>query len=245
MLKESLNMLLDDIQPFSNLTTNEIIQEKLLKLIASGKLHPGDKLPPQRLLAERMRVSQVPLREALRSLEALGIVEARGGSGWYVQNYSFDCVAKALAPRLPLDGRSLYDLDEIRTHLECAFLAEAMQNTTAESLDAAERALDEMDRLKAHPDRLPALNEQDRHFHLAVFAGVSNHLFIELMKMFWKLRAYLDAWVYGVPPLEPVSPEKKRENMIVVAEKHREFFNAVRDGDFELASDLRRGRLGP
>lgn len=61
------------------------VEARLLKLIHSGELTPGERLPSERVLAQNLGVSRNLLRETLRTLESVGLIEARRGSGWYVR----------------------------------------------------------------------------------------------------------------------------------------------------------------
>jgi len=62
------------------------IVEQIGGLIKEGKLRPGDKLPPEHILAEKFGTSRPPVREALSALEILGIIESRGEKGNFIKN---------------------------------------------------------------------------------------------------------------------------------------------------------------
>jgi len=70
------------------------IVEQIQDLIKRGRLKPGDKLPAERILADKLGVSRPPLREALSALEILGIIESRGGKGNFIKD-SFDLTSYA------------------------------------------------------------------------------------------------------------------------------------------------------
>ncbi len=137
----------------------------LRALIADGDLRPGDRLPSEGELCERLGVSRGPLREAIRTLAALGVIDTRHGSGSYVSELHAADLIKGLGLTvglLPLD--SIIELYELRRALEAH----------AASLAAARVDQDTIGRLDALLDRLEAvtddeeLSELDHEFHSAI-----------------------------------------------------------------------------
>lgn len=143
-----------------------------MRYISDKKLKAGDKLPSQAVLAQALGVSLVALREAMRAMEALGIIEARAGSGWYVCDFSFAPMARGLAYIFDINEASFADLVEIRVRLECSYLPEAMSKLTAEDLDELERCVNEMKQLAEKGEEFDA---PDRGFHMHLFAGKIDH----------------------------------------------------------------------
>lgn len=137
----------------------------LRALIADGDLRPGDRLPSEGELCERLGVSRGPLREAIRTLSALGVIDTRHGSGSYVSELHAADLIKGLSLTvglLPLD--SIIELYELRRALEAH----------AASLAAARIDQEAIERLDALLDRLEAvaddeeLSELDNEFHSAI-----------------------------------------------------------------------------
>jgi DNA-binding FadR family transcriptional regulator len=85
-------------------------QEQLKLFIARRELRPGDPLPSEGALAEDLGMSRLVLREATKSLEALGIVEARHGEGVFVSAFSFEPILDNLPYGFAADGASLFHL---------------------------------------------------------------------------------------------------------------------------------------
>ncbi|MFN2519940.1 MAG: FadR/GntR family transcriptional regulator [Candidatus Limnocylindria bacterium] len=100
------------------------IVEQVEALLDRGLLKPGDQLPPERALAEQFQVSRASVREALRSLELLGIVETRAGGGTFVRSGSPDDLARPLSA-LMSRGNALEDVIEVRGLIEPAIAASA------------------------------------------------------------------------------------------------------------------------
>nr|NIQ77282.1 FCD domain-containing protein [Anaerolineae bacterium] len=211
------------IEPLTPVNKNETIQARLMQFISDRKLTAGDRLPSQANLAQALSVSLVSLREAMRAMEALGIIEARAGSGWYVRDFTFDALAKGLAYTFELNQHSFADLLEIRIRLECSYLTEAMRSLTPNDLEILEDSVREMEELAASGQEFDA---PDRAFHMRLFSNkVQNQLFIEVLELFWALYPYLPA-----PP-----GRMQREMLMVDANRHRLILEALREGNQELA----------
>jgi len=96
------------------------VVEQLREAIYSGRIRPGQRLPGERQLCTELGVGRPTLREALRSLEAVGIIEVRPGKsgGSYAATPSESTVGDALAALVQLRGASLEDLAEFRVDFE-------------------------------------------------------------------------------------------------------------------------------
>ncbi len=98
---------------------NRII-DRLLELIKEDKLEPGDKLPSELTLARKFRVSRSSIREAISQLQSRGILEVRPRSGSYVRAITDDPVGPPLQQMLSFDHNKMWELLEVRKHLEAA-----------------------------------------------------------------------------------------------------------------------------
>jgi GntR family transcriptional regulator, transcriptional repressor for pyruvate dehydrogenase complex len=74
-----------DVEPIKSTRIYEEIVRQIKAMIGEGRLKSGDQLPPERELAEKFLVSRTSVREALRALESLGLVEIRPGEGTFVR----------------------------------------------------------------------------------------------------------------------------------------------------------------
>jgi GntR family transcriptional repressor for pyruvate dehydrogenase complex len=108
--------------------TTGIIVQKLLELIRVRSLKPGDKLPPERELSELMKVSRPSLREALKSLEMMSIINIRQGSGAFVNKLEPESVVEHLDIVFTLDDTLYHDLFKARRVLESAIAGMAAEN---------------------------------------------------------------------------------------------------------------------
>lgn len=138
--------------------------ETLRRGIAGGDFGPSDRLPPERLLAGQLGVSRGVLREALSSLEALGLVEARGAAGRFVASGEAGRSQAMVAAWLHQHARELLEIDEIRSMVE----GHAIRSLSDwDALDAARRAAEIVRRQEEAlaRDDVVAAAEADADFH--------------------------------------------------------------------------------
>src|SRR5437773_8054561 len=86
-----------DLAPIKSTRIYEEIVRQIKGMIAEGRLKSGDQLPPERDLAEKFLVSRTSVREALRALESVGLIEIRPGEGTFVREISVDALVEPLA----------------------------------------------------------------------------------------------------------------------------------------------------
>src|SRR5438552_3966331 len=121
------------IEPIRRDRLYQGIVQQIEGLLERGELKPGDQLPPERQLAEQFQVSRASVREALRSLELLGIVETHAGGGTFVRHAQPDDLARPLHS-LIARGHTLTDVIDVRGLIEPAVAERAAQNITEEEI---------------------------------------------------------------------------------------------------------------
>src|SRR5438046_9612667 len=110
----------DDTMSIAPIKSTRIYQEivrQVKAMIAEGRLKSGDQLPPERDLAEKFVVSRTSVREALRALESLGLIEIRPGEGTFVREVSIDALVEPLALLLPSHREAIVELLDARRPL--------------------------------------------------------------------------------------------------------------------------------
>jgi GntR family transcriptional repressor for pyruvate dehydrogenase complex len=132
-----------ELEPIKSTRIYEEIVRQVKQLIAEGKLKSGDRLPPERDLAEKFMVSRTSVREALRALQSRGLVEIRAGEGAFIRDISVDELIEPLALVILPHRESVGELFEARRLLEPAIAALAARRATREELAEMERILDE------------------------------------------------------------------------------------------------------
>jgi GntR family transcriptional regulator, transcriptional repressor for pyruvate dehydrogenase complex len=116
------------------------IVDSILEMIREGQLSPGDKLPPERDLASMMKVGRPALREALRGLALMNVVEIRHGQGTYVTSLEANLLTEHLDLVFSLDDHTFLDLLDARKVLEVGLVMLAAERITDEKLTSPGRA---------------------------------------------------------------------------------------------------------
>src|SRR6267142_105801 len=119
-----------ELGPIKSTRIYEEIVRQVKQLIAEGRFKSGDRLPPERELAEKFVVSRTSVREALRALESLGLIDIRPGEGTFVREVSIDALVGPLALLMTSQREAIGELFEARRVLEPAIAALAASRAT-------------------------------------------------------------------------------------------------------------------
>lgn len=155
--------------------TDDVI-EGIRAMVLDGTLRPGDRLPVEKELASRLGVSRGSLREGIRALSLLGIVETRQGDGTYVTTLDAGVLLGPMGLAVDLQGdENARHLHAVRRVLEIESAGLAALHGTPEQLAAAERAVARAaELLAAEPVDHDRLLAADLAFHSALAAGTGN-----------------------------------------------------------------------
>ena len=220
------NAAVEELRPVNRRSLSDEIVEQIIELISRDVLKPGERLPGERDLCKKFGVGRTSLREALRSLSVMGILEGRVGEGTFVANNSNQYLEKTVQWSLLLDPKRVQDLVETRLMLESQNAGLAAQRRTKENLSMVERNLESMEDLVEEPDRFL---ECDLEFHLLIAQATQNTILYSLLSM---TRGYLHEWVKGTLGL-PIREVVKRTKLSL--QQHKTIFQAIRSGDAERA----------
>jgi GntR family transcriptional regulator, transcriptional repressor for pyruvate dehydrogenase complex len=202
--------------------TDEAI-EQIRNLIRSGALPPGSRLPPENELAGQLGLSRNSMREAVKALEMVRVLDVRRGDGTYVTS---------LEPRLLLEGlglavdllqdESVLSVVEVRRLLEPAATGLAAERITADGLARLEERLSEMDEAGSDAERQVAA---DAAFHLEVFAATGNQTLLSILDGLSSLTLRARIWRAVV----------EADAITETLQQHRAIFSALAARDRPLA----------
>jgi len=181
--------------------------------IEAGRLGPGDRLPPERELAQRMGVSRPSLRSGLRTLTAMGIIHARRGAGTFIVEGPPHLGKAPLQFMAALHGFTLDQMYEARRMLEVGAAGLAAARATGDQLVGM---ADEITGMYATLDDPQAFLRHDLAFHRAVAAGSGNPIVATIIGTLVEI-----IWEAGRVSMEGVS---LRES----ADAHRRVYDAIR-----------------
>ncbi|UVY83701.1 FadR family transcriptional regulator [Brachybacterium sp. NBEC-018] len=205
-------------------TTEGTAVRRIQDLILEEGLRPGDPMPTENALCERLEISRSSLREAMRTLASLDIVEVRHGHGTFVGGLSLAPLVDGLLFRAQLDDgsdlRSLREVVELRIALDLAVASELADHYRGSTNPELEELVGEMRRLADAGEPFP---EADAAFHAALLAPVSNHLLAQLAQAFWEIHTSAVP-LLGLPPATDI---------LDTVEAHRAMVTALEAGDAE------------
>lgn len=157
------------------------VAEQLSSQIRAGDKQAGDKLPPERELARLFHVSRPTIREAITTLEVMGLVDVRPGSGVYVKD------SASARPELPEDVPGPFEILEARKTLEPELAAFAANRISDEQLDELRQILRRFGEPNLTSDESEAI---DREFHYLIAQATRNSAMAGLVKWLWDLRGH-------------------------------------------------------
>lgn len=202
------------------------VYEQIKSIILSGKLKPGEKLPPERELAIELGVSRTSLREAIQKLEAQGFLYQVQGGGTFVKTITNGILDTAIEEFVKRD-EAIFDLMEIRKILETWGAHTAALRATKEEIDTMRKYLDEMREAK---EKGQIGHISDANFHFAISYGTHNVMLIHLMK---NLFYWIEKVSYEVRSRMYTNPESHE----ALFKQHTDIFNAIVARDPERAYD--------
>lgn len=211
----------NDIKPIEKTGVTDMLVNRILGFVTAGQLSPGDRLPSERDLAERFGVSRPTVREAMRALSVLGVVEVRHGGGAFVSALDASSLLSPLNFFLGLSEVSVDQVYQARRLIEGEICALAAARATVADLEALEALIREQE---AVVDSTDAYLELDSYFH-ARLGDIAGNPFLA--------RAAQSLNVLGIEfrKAAAVSGEMPRRSI----QDHRRITAAVRAGDVEAA----------
>lgn len=202
------------------------ITQKLLDQLSSGELQPGRRLPSERDLAERLGVGRATVREALATLENLGVLVTRQGSGSFFTGNTSTLLPQTIEWGLLLNRRETHDLVEARAMLEVTTAQLATERATAEDLGRLNDRLEAMEAARSRPEELVDADMQF-HFEIARISGNS-----VIAAMLHSIRGLLEVWI------RRASQGEERVSKTIA--EHRRILDAISTGNIDMARGAMR-----
>ncbi len=197
-------------------------QEAIKNYIIENGLKPGDPLPPEIELTRVFKVSRTSVREAVKSLESLGMIEARSGSGLFVKSFSFETLLDHFAYGLAIEAQDLADILQVRFQLEYGMIPMAVEKQTPAQM---ERLRQIVKRMKQGIKKEKYSAEDDRLFHQTLWENVDNKLMQKILDIFWMI--FYQARKRAAIPEPP--------NLQQMHDLHFEIVEALKEHDVEKA----------
>jgi GntR family transcriptional repressor for pyruvate dehydrogenase complex len=202
----------------------EDIVQQVLVLIEEGKLKRGDQLPSERDLTEAFKVSRTTVREAIRTLESMKLLQSRQGNGTYVLASSEEALIQPLAAALFNKKDDIRDIFYIRKIIEPHVAELAAENATPQEIEEMEKVLRKQEECIGHRENII---ETDSAFHNLMVKATKNRvmerLIVALIDLLKKSREnYL---------VEDENDERVKRSL----EGHHRVLSAIKKGDGDAA----------
>jgi GntR family transcriptional repressor for pyruvate dehydrogenase complex len=201
------------------------IATQLIEIIDVQRLNPGDRLPPERQLAELLEVSRPSLREALHILQAQGLVSIRHGQGTFIQE---PIVAQELRASMMASTHGLNELFDAREVLEVPASKWAASKASKEDIRQLRATLNQIDTVTSvAPIDFDQLQVLDAKFHLTIVGIAGNRFINQTLNVLQDVMKMSMETTLRLPGRSDVS---RRE--------HHEILEAIESKNGELASKL-------
>lgn len=218
--------------PVKSTKVYEQVIEQIKYMITSGELKKGEKLPPERELVEKFQVSRTSVREALRALQIIGLIESRQGGGNYIRDSFEDNLIEPLSMMFVLQNSRNSEILELRSVLEVETARLAANNVTEEELS---RLKEIVDRMKALPDEKENII-LDKELHYIIARASGNNL---IMSILTAVSSLMDSFIKEAR--EAII--NKDENKSVLLEHHENMYQALKSHDAEEASRVMKEHM--
>lgn len=185
--------------------------------IIDKNLEPGDQLPTEAELCEMLKVSRNVVREAIKSMELMGMVEARPGRGTVVRPFSVDYIAQnVLFFSMSGQEKHIREMFDIRRNLEMAYLREAFHALRREDIAHISECAR---KIRDAYEKNGMFNEEDREFHMSIFRPMGNEVLLSMMDAIWAVDVGFEL-------------EKKHPHLSESVEKHEAIAWALENLDY-------------
>lgn len=208
------------LTPIKNVKVYEMIMNQIKEIVKSGELKTGDKLPSERDLALKLNVSRTSVREAIRALSTLGLIESKHGEGNYIKSDFEDTLLEPLSIVFMLLGSNNNEVLELRRMMEPQASALAAKNISKEEIKELKKIMNELN--KSRDNKVCA--KLDKEFHYIIAKASKNHLLsIIIFSISSLIEEYIDeSKMYDI-------------NKARIIKEHNEIFNALVNNDSEKA----------
>lgn len=206
------------------ISLSDAVTDRIISQIQEGRYRAGDRLPTERELAEQLGVGRTSVREGLRFLEKLGVLEIRQGMGTVVRSLSLGEVFEHLVPVqtiIELPDRDVRDIMHVRRVLEAESAQLAAQHATDRQLGRLEELLHGM---AASLEKPRDYLEMDLEFHVVVAEAASNPMLAQLVNLIRDIYTRYFEIVLRDPEMNKTS-----------LGFHRRLYAALRDHDADAA----------
>lgn len=238
--------ILDHFQKVELPDPVDLVIQQIKDLIHSGVLKPGDRLPSEKSIEQKLQIPRGPISKALRRLETYGILKTIPQSGTYVASIGVDALEGMLTNVLKLEDRELEALDDTRYILEIYAAELVATHATEQQIDELKKVQEEVARkIEAGASGF----DEDMVFHLKIADICGNPILKSIITMLVS-----DVLQYFKEFEQKAGKTKIRRRLINATDEHRQIVAAVKQHDpvkaaeamrrhFEISKDFRTSEI--
>lgn len=201
---------------------SDIIMDQIKEMVYDGRLKVGDKLPSELELANKIGVSRASIREALKALKEMGLIDSKVGGGSFISNNFIDSLSGPLSLMVALNNTDIKSIFEFRKVIEIGAISSATNNYTNQELTELKEILDKM-KLALEEQ---VLGKLDREFHEKI-VDMSKNIFFKI-----NMKAIVDILDRF---LHVSATKSKKEDILKI---HTEIYEALKLKDEKLAKKI-------
>ena len=220
-----------NLKPVSRVTLGEQVAAQLSDQIAEGRWKPGEKLPSEAELCFTLNIGRSTLREALKSLAFVGLVQMRPGEGTYVLDGSQMVMDRIMARGMLKTDKDLVDVGEARLLLEGEIAALAAQRADEKDLEQLDALVEDMKESLAGAAGRDFV-DLDVEFHLMIAQCAKNQMLFDLMS---PIRGVMREWISRSQQMPEIQQNAHKQHIKIVA--------AIRKREPEKAKHEMRNHL--
>ena len=218
--------------PISNQKTYEYAMQQIQRMILSGQLEKGDKLPSERELAEKMQISRTSVREGLRVLETMGVIESKHGEGNYICSNTASSIMDSFSMMFVLNNGKAMDILELRKYTELITVELAAQRGTQDDFDELEALITKLRESDIESEQI--LIDKQLHYKIASMSGnyLIQNMYITSANLFEKFIEETRKNILSIS-----------ENSYILLKQHENIVNAIIEQNPVKAVDTMRRHL--
>lgn len=223
-------MNIGNLKPIKKIKIHDQVIRAMQDIVLKGNLKPGDRLPSEYTLSKKLGVGTRSIREALKMLEAQGLVEIKQGVGVFILSNRLDHFLESLADSLRYDLADemelLLELTSVRRIIEASIIAEVAEKRTEEDLEKLREIIKQMS-AEVHKNDIDQYNKLDTLFHRQIIQLNRNRILISLYSNIYNL---LQKSIHETGYIQ--------RNLAYSMEEHLAIFDCIEQKQGTLAGNL-------
>lgn len=218
--------------PIKSTKVYEQVIEQIKNMIVDGTLKRGDRLPSERELVENLEVSRTSVREAIRALQIMGLIECKQGEGNFIKENFENTLLEPISIMFMLQQSDPEQILDVRKIIETETAALAAERITEEQLEELKKLTESFQVCRNENENV----KFDKQFHYKIAKASANLLIVNILNA---MSSLMDSFLEDARKKILID----KENVMVLANQHKLIYESIRDGNGAKASEEMRKHL--